>query len=202
MGLLICSVYLILITKIINITGNNINQEDESSRSAKSILEKVFYPRTKTQSTVNHHSFGLHNSFGVSGNVGIGFHYGSGYRIKNGDGNDEQQIVHKKMYDKYLGTSFGFGSLGNVNNGHISDIKESNSADQQYIHNDENNLVEQDSDNDTIPVTEKPKSGVFRKISDYWAGEHSEPKSDYTNNGIFKWSMQKIKNKNNIGTPR
>lgn len=166
------------------------------------MLEKVFYPRTKIQSTVNHHKTGLHNSFGISGNVGIGFHYGSGYKIKNGDGNNEQQIVHKKIYDKYLGTSFGFGSLGSVNKGHINDIKESNSVDQQIIYNDENNLAEQDSDNETIPVTEKSKSGVLRKISDYWTGEHPEPKNDYTSNGIFKWSIEKIKNKNNNGTPR
>lgn len=191
-----------LITTI-KITANTILQQNESSRLAKSMLEKIFYPRTKTQSTVNHHLTGLHNSFGVSGNVGIGFHYGSGYRIKNGDGNHEQQIVHKKMYDKYLGTSFGFGSLGSVNKEHISDAKESTSADQQIIYNDENNLTYQDHlENETIPITEKPKSGVFRKISDYWAGEHSEPKSDYTSNGIFKWSLQKFKNTNNIGTPR
>lgn len=189
-------------TTIIYITADTIPQQGESNRLSKSMIEKIFYPRIKTQSTVNHHLTGLHNSFGVSGNVGIGFHYGSGYRIKNGDGNHEQQIVHKKMYDKYLGTSFGFGSLGSVNKGHASDIKESTSADQQIIYNDENNLADQDTENETIPVTENLKSGVFRKISDYWAGEHSAPKSDYSSNGIFKWSMQKFKNKNNIGTPR
>lgn len=165
----------------------------------------MLYPKTKTQSTSNHHSIKLQNSFGVTGNVGIGFHFGSGYRIKNGDGKDDQIIEHKKIHDKYLGTSFGFGSLGNIKNSHVNNIQQSTSDDQQIIYHDENTLEDQEFNNDTIPVTEKPKSGVFRKISSYWAGdgEHSEAKNDYnTSNGIFKWSMQKLKNKNNIGTPR
>lgn len=103
------------------------------------------------------------------------------------------------MYDKYLGTSFGFGSLGSVNKGHINDVEQSNSGDQ-HIFQDES---DQTSNNETVPIiTEKPKAGVFRKISNYWSSEHTEPKGDYTNNGIFKWNMQKFKNKNNIGTPR
>lgn len=169
---------------------------------AKSLFEKVLYPRTKTQSTINDHSTSLHNSFGISGNVGIGFHYGSGYRIKNGDGNEHQQIVHNKMYDKYLGTSFGFGSLGKINKGHVNNIEQSLSENQQNIYSDVDNLADQEPNNETIPITEKPKSGVFRKISNYWTGEHSDPKSDFTSKGIFQWNLQKLKNKNDIGTPR
>lgn len=169
---------------------------------AKSLFERVLYPKTKTQSSINHHSTSLQNSFGISGNVGIGLHFGSGYRIKNSDGNNHQQIVHNKIYDKYLGTSFGFGSLGNINKGHVNNIEQSISGDQQAIYHDENNLADQESNNETIPTTEKSKPGVFRKINNYWTGEHSEPKSDYTSNGIFQWNLQKFKNKNNIGTPR
>lgn len=194
----------VIITDIY-IFANTIPQQSESNRLGKSLLGKVLYPKTKIQSTSNHHSIQLHNSFGVSGNVGIGFHFGSGYRIKNGDGKDDQIIEHQKIHDKYLGTSFGFGSLGKIKNGHVNNIEQSVSDDQQIIYHDENNLIDQESNNDTIPVTEKTKSGVFRKIGNYWASdtEHSEAKSDYnTNNGIFKWHMQKLKNKNNIGTPR
>ena len=169
----------------------------------KSLLERVLYPKTKIQSTINHHSTELQNSFGVSGNVGIGFHFGSGYRIKNGDGKEDREIIHNKIYDKYLGTSFGFGSLGNNKKGHVENVEQSISADQNTIYHDEVNLIE--SDNEIIPTTTataKPKTGVFRKISNYWNGEQSEPKSNYTSSGIFKWSMQNFKNKNNIGTPR
>lgn len=187
-----------------------IPQQNIPNRSTRSILEKMFYPKTNIQSTITHHSAGLHNSFGVSGNVGIGLHFGGGYRIKNGDGKNDQEIVHNKIYDKYLGTSFGFGSLGSVKNGIDKNVEQSISEDQQTIYNDEGNLADQESENETIQptttttttTTEKPKSGVFRKIGDYFTGEHSEPKSDYTSNGIFKWSMQKFKNKKNIGTPR
>lgn len=160
------------------------------------------YPKIKTQ-TVNHHSTELQNSFGVSGNVGIGFHFGGGYRIKNGDGKDEQQIVHNKIYDKYLGTSFGFGSLGSINKGHVNNVEQSISTDQQSIYNDENNIADDETNSESIPITTiTPKPGVFKKFSGFWTGEQSEPKSDYTSNGIFKWSMQKLKNKNNVGTPR
>lgn len=189
-----------------NILTEPIPQQNISNRLERSILEKVFYPKAKTQSTIAHHSAGLHNSFGVSGNVGIGLHFGGGYRIKNGDGKNDQEIVHNKIYDKYLGTSFGFGSLGSVKNGIDKNIEQTILEDQQTIYNDESNLADEESENDTIQTTttttEKPKAGVFRKISDYFGGEHSEPKSDYTSNGIFKWSMQKFKNKKNIGTPR
>lgn len=186
----------------INVFANTIPQQNETSRLAKSMFEKVFHPLSKTQSTINHHTTGLHNSFGVSGNVGIGLHFGSGYRIKNGDGINNQQIVHNKIYDKYLGTSFGFGSLGAINKGHNNDIEQSISTNQQNTFQD-NHLADQEPDNEVISTTtEKPKPGVFRKISNYWADEQSEPKSDYTSNGIFKWSMRKFKNKNNIGTPR
>lgn len=167
------------------------------------MFEKVLYPKAKTQSTVNHHTTGLHNSFGVSGNVGIGFHFGGGYRIKNGDGNGEQQIVYNKIYDKYLGTSFGFGSSGNIDKGHVNNVEQSISAGQQAVYDDENDSANQEPNNDTVPVTvDRPKPGVIRKISNYWSGEHSEPKSDYASNGIFKWSMQKFKHKNSVGTPR
>lgn len=190
----------ILITTVINILANASLQQNESSRLAKSIL---VYPKPKIQSTINHHSTELHNSFGVSGNVGIGFHFGSGYRIKNGDGKEDQQIVHNKIYDKYLGTSFGFGSLGNINKGHVNNIEQSILANQQNIQHGENNLVDDEINSETIPITTiTPKPGVFRKISHYWTGEQLEPKSDYTSSGIFKWSMQKLKNKNNVGTPR
>lgn len=172
----------------------------------KSLWGKVLYPRTKTQSTINHHSTELLNSFGVSGNVGIGFHFGSGYRIKNGDGKDDQEIVHNKIYDKYLGTSFGFGSLGNNQKGHAENVEQSISADQHTIYHDEVNSVDQQFDDEiittTTTTTPKPKAGVFRKFSNYWTGEHSEPKSDITSSGIFKWSMQKLKIKNDVGTPR
>lgn len=205
MGLILL-VYLILITTtVINILATTIPEQNEMNRMPKSLLEKVLYPRTKIQSTINHHSTELHNSFGVSGNVGIGFHFGTGYRIKNGDGKEDQEIVHNKIYDKYLGTSFGFGSLGNNKKGHVENVEQSISADQNTIYHDEVNLVDQESDNELIPTTTttaKPKAGVFRKISNYWATEQSEPKSDYTSSGIFKWSMQKLKNKNNVGTPR
>lgn len=160
----------------------------------------MIYPK----STINHHSTELHNSFGVSGNVGIGFHFGGGYRFKNGDSKNDQEIVHSKIYDKYLGTSFGFGSLGKIKKGHTNNIEQSISAEQQIIHNDENILADENTSSELTPImTETPKPGVFRKISNYWAGEkNTEPKSDYTSNGIFKWSMQKFKNKNNVGTPR
>lgn len=188
-------------TIVNNVLADAISERNKTDRLAKSILEKVFYPKTKTQSTVNHHTIGLHNSFGVAGNMGIGFHFGGGYRIKNGDGTNEQEIVHNKIYDKYMGTSFGFGSLGNIKNGHVNDIKQTISADQQVILHDDGILADdQQSDNEAISTTtEKPKPGVFRKISSYWAGE---PKGDYASNGIFKWSVQKFKNKNNISTPR
>lgn len=191
-------------TTVNNVLADAISERNKTDRLAKSILAKMFYPKTKTQSTVNHHTTGVHNSFGVAGNVGIGFHFGGGYRIKNGDGKDEQQIVHHKIYDKYMGTSFGFGSLGNIKNGHVKDVEQSISADQQVILHDDSTLEdEQQSDNEatttTTTITETSKPGVFRKISSYWAGE---PKSDYASNGILKWSVQKFKNKNNLGTPR
>ncbi|XP_026807671.1 uncharacterized protein LOC113550171 isoform X2 [Rhopalosiphum maidis] len=196
---------IIMTTTVINILAITVPEQNESNRVPKSLLEKVLYPKTKIQSTINHHSTELHNSFGVSGNVGIGFHFGSGYRIKNGNGKEEQEIVHKKIYDKYLGTSFGFGSLGNNKKGHVENVEQSISADQNSIYHDEVNLVDQEKENELIPVTTetaKPKAGVFRKISNYWTAEQTEPKSDYTSSGIFKWTMQKLKNKNNVGTPR
>lgn len=196
----------------INILASTIPTQNESNRMTKSMFDRVLYPKSKTQSTTNHHISGIHNSFGVSGNVGIGLHFGSGYRIKNGDGKHDQQIVHNKIYDKYLGTSFGFGSLGGINKGHENDVEQSVSEDQHATFQ-ENNFADQptvdqennlaDQDNEIIPVTtQKPKSGVFKKISNYWTSEHSEPKNSYTSNGLFKWSMQKFKNKNNVGTPR
>ncbi|XP_008180227.1 uncharacterized protein LOC103308518 [Acyrthosiphon pisum] len=203
MGLILL-VYLILITTtVINIIAITVPKQNELNRVQKSLLERVFYPRSKTHSTTNHHSTELQNSFGVSGNVGIGFHFGSGYRIKNGDGKEDQEIVHNKMYDKYLGTSFGFGSLGNNKKGHIENVEQSVTADQNTIYHDEVNSIDQESDSEIIPTTTAtPKIGVFRKISNYWTGEQSEPKSNYTSIGIFKWSMQNLKNKNNVGTPR
>jgi len=184
---------MVITTTVTNILANTTSQHNETNRLAKSII----YPKSIT----NHHSTELHNSFGVSGNVGIGFHFGGGYRIKNGDGKTDQEIVHNKMYDKYLGTSFGFGSLGKIKKGHNND--QSILAEQQTIHHGENILADEDTSSEsTSIITETPKPGVFRKISSYWAGEHTEPKSDYTSKGIFKWSMQKFKNKNNVGTPR
>lgn len=193
---------MLTITIVNNVLADAESGRNKTDRLAKSILEKVFYPKTKTQSTVNHHTVGVHNSFGVAGNMGIGFHFGGGYRIKNGDGKDEQEIVHNKIYDKYLGTSFGFGSLGNIKGGHVNDVKQSISADQQVIIHHDDSVAEDDQpqDNEAIPTsTEKPKPGVFRKISSYWA---AEPKGDYASNGLFKWSVQKFKNKNNVSTPR
>ncbi|XP_022178785.1 uncharacterized protein LOC111039538 [Myzus persicae] len=203
MGLILL-VYLILITTV-NILAITEPKQNEPNRVQKSLLERVLYPRTKIQSTINHHSTELQNSFGVSGNVGIGFHFGSGYRIKNGDGKGDQEIVHNKIYDKYLGTSFGFGSLGNNKKGHVENVEQSITADQNTIYQDEVNSIDQESDSEIIPTTTataKPKTSVFRKISNYWTGEQSEPKSNYNSSGIFKWSMQHLKNKNNVGTPR
>lgn len=181
-----------------SVLANTTSQHNKSNRTAKSIIEKMIYPKN----TINHHSTELHNSFGVSGNVGIGFHFGGGYRIKNGDGKNEQDIVHNKMYDKYMGTSFGFGSLGKIKKGHVNNIEQSISEEQQTIQHDEILADDNTSSESTAIITETPKPGVFKKISKYWAGEHTEPKSEYTSNGIFKWSMQKFKNKNNVGTPR
>jgi len=187
-------------TTISNVLANTTSQHNESNRLAKSVIEKIIYPKN----TINHHSTELHNSFGVSGNVGIGFHFGGGYRIKNGDGGkNDQEIVHNKMYDKYLGTSFGFGSLGKIKKGHIDNVEQSISEEQQTIQHDDETLADDNASSESTPIiTETPKPSVFKKISKYWAGEHTEPKGDYTSNGIFKWSMQKFKNKNNVGTPR
>lgn len=199
------STQILTVTTITNISANTVLQQNETSRLAKSMWERVMYPKTKTQNTINHQTAELHNSFGVSGNVGIGFHFGGGYRVKNGDGHNEQEIVHNKMYDKYMGTSFGFGSLGKIKSGHKKDIEQSISEDQQLNYNDESILADQEPDNGlitTTTTTEKPKAGVFRKISSYWAGEQLEPKSDHTSNGVFKWSMQKFINKKSVGTPR
>lgn len=181
-------------------------QRDETGRQARSMLGKIMFPKTETKTTANRRETSLHSSYGVAGNVGVGFHFGGGYRIKNGDGKDEQQIVHSKVYDKYLGTSFGFGSLSHAKNGHSANVQQTASADQQVIYHDDTVVQMDDQGVDAEPTTEKPKPGVFRKISEYWMGgrQHlsEQPKSDYATGGVFKWSVKKFKNKNDVGTPR
>ncbi|XP_050441735.1 uncharacterized protein LOC126846410 [Adelges cooleyi] len=186
--------WLSIVLTVLNLIATSLQQINNT----KSIL----YPIPRSLSTINSHRNHIYNSFGVSGNVGIGLHFGGGYRIKTGDGNVNQEIVHNKMYDKYLGTSFGFGSASGFKKGHENDVEHGQIVNNQIIEQDQQDDGVQESDGEVLTTTTvKPKPGVFRKLTTYWSGEREDPKNNYSN-GIIKWSVQQFKKKNPVGTPR
>ncbi|XP_050526195.1 myb-like protein J [Daktulosphaira vitifoliae] len=196
--------YLCIISTLTTSLPISKSQSENSSKIYHSLLK----PIPRSLSTINYRKNSFQNSFGISGNIGVGLHFGGGYRINNKNGNENEQIVHNRIYDKYLGTSFGFGSMSGFKKKYENDVDQGQTTNQHYTEHDQQeqqNEIVPEINNDssiiitttTTTTTARPNS-VFRKISTYWSGD---PKSE-SSNGVLKWSKIKLKNKSPVGTPR